>query len=342
MLFCVHAWTVIEDHDSDRLYLPPDDIKSINATELLLRRLGLGENERATKPNHFSHDHPLILFDVQPEESESCPGENFKNDDILCEACVKPIFSPFYKCSQCDFILHKCCAELPTELQHPFHPQHPLILLPKYPECWGLFRCQGCRLYCNGFAYGCVECNFYLDVNCGSLPSTIKHEAHRDHLLHMKASQSPGECAACFYEFNSKDFIFGCDTCDFKLHALCSLFPRALRHRYDEHPLILTYSPVEDREADEYYCEICEEEMNPREWFYHCVGCDQSMHPRCALDDKYPNVKFRGILNVDSHRHPLSLARFVIRFEDVRPGFCLVVPIVMEKSMYSWYFYSRI
>ncbi|KAK2969872.1 hypothetical protein RJ640_030181 [Escallonia rubra] len=207
----------IEDHDSDRLYLPPDDIKSINAIEFLLRRLGLGENERATKLNHFSHDHPLILFDVQTEES--------------------------------------------------------------------------CRLYCNGFAFGCEICQFYLDVTCGSLPSTIKHEAHKDHLLHLKKPQRDCRCAACHRWIDFDQLSFGCDTCDFKIHTICSLFPRTFRHRYDEHPLILTYSPVEDREVDEYYCEICEEELNPRQWFYHCVGCDQSMHTHCALYHRLASLK---------------------------------------------------
>ncbi|KAK2986858.1 hypothetical protein RJ640_009592 [Escallonia rubra] len=53
-------------------------------------------------------------------------------------------------------------------------------------SCWALFLCQGCGSYCNAFAFGCVDWKFYLDVNCGSLPSTIKREAYRDHLLHLK------------------------------------------------------------------------------------------------------------------------------------------------------------
>ncbi|KAK2987261.1 hypothetical protein RJ640_017564 [Escallonia rubra] len=323
MLFFVHSGTEIEGHDSNRLYLPPDDINSVSVINFLLEGLGLGENERAIELNHFSHDHPLILFDVQTEESESCPGKNFKNDDILCEACVKPVIAPFYECSLCNFILHKCCAELPTVLQHPLHPRHQLILLGKSPKWWGLFLCDGCGYFCNGFSFGCVDCEYYLDVSCGSLPSTITHEAHRDHLLHFKENLS-GPCNACAwrgYEYPSP-FVgnplsipgFGCNTCDFELHTFCSLFPRTLRHRYDEHSLILTYSPVEDREADEYYCEICEEEMNPRLWYYHCISCDQSMHTHCVLVDKYPNVKLGGILNVKSHRHPLSFVRGEPRF----------------------------
>ncbi|KAK3023708.1 hypothetical protein RJ639_042718 [Escallonia herrerae] len=263
-LMSIHS-PEIEGHDSNRLYLPPDDINSVSVINSLLEGLGLGENERAIELNHISHDHPLILFDVQTEESESYPGKNFKNDDILCEACVKPVISPFYKCSLCNFVLHKCCAELPTKLQHPFHPQHQLILLGKSPKWWGLFLCDGCGHFCNGFSFGCVDCEYYLDVSCGSLPSTITHEAHRDHLLHFKENLS-GPCNACASGIGFPRRGFGCNTCDFELHTFCSLFPRTLRHRYDEHSLILTYSPVEDREADEYYCEICEEEMNPRLW----------------------------------------------------------------------------
>ncbi|KAK3002746.1 hypothetical protein RJ639_020107 [Escallonia herrerae] len=60
MLFFVRAGIEIEDHDSNRLYLPPDDIRPVSVVNVLLKRLGLGENERPTKINHFSHDHPDV------------------------------------------------------------------------------------------------------------------------------------------------------------------------------------------------------------------------------------------------------------------------------------------
>ncbi|KAK3023709.1 hypothetical protein RJ639_042719 [Escallonia herrerae] len=158
---------------------------------------------------------PVIhVSNVTTKENESCPVKNFKNDGILCEACVKPVIAPFYKCSLCNFVLHKCCAELPTDLQHPFHPQHQLILLPKSPDLWGLFLCKGCDSFCNGFAFGCVDrdCDFYLDVSCGSLPSTIKHEAHMytDHLLHFEERLS-GSCSACDGEIGFEKRGFSCD-----------------------------------------------------------------------------------------------------------------------------------
>ncbi|GJV69697.1 zinc finger, PHD-type containing protein [Tanacetum coccineum] len=49
----------------------------------------------------------------------------------------------------------------------------------------------------------------------------------------------------------------------------------------DKHPMKLTYGPVENHKS-EYICEVCEEELNPNIWFYHCHVCAYSLHTRCA------------------------------------------------------------
>ncbi|KAG2249595.1 hypothetical protein Bca52824_089223 [Brassica carinata] len=69
---------------------------------------------------HFSHEkHSLQLN----EESVISDGS------IRCEACVLPIYSqPFYRCMQCDFILHKTCAYLPRKKRHFYHDK-PLTLI---------------------------------------------------------------------------------------------------------------------------------------------------------------------------------------------------------------------
>jgi CRISPR/Cas system endoribonuclease Cas6 (RAMP superfamily) len=42
-----------------------------------------------------------------------------------------------------------------------------------------------------------------------------------------------------------------------------------LKHKYDKHPLSLSYLPIENHK-NEYFCEICKEVLNPHESFYHC------------------------------------------------------------------------
>lgn len=72
---------------------------------------------------HFRHRQPLIYH-----------GETkgiIKILDLLkitCLECLEPISGAFYHCQTCNFILHKSCAELPLELQHPSHPKHTLLL----------------------------------------------------------------------------------------------------------------------------------------------------------------------------------------------------------------------
>nr|GFA80842.1 zinc finger, PHD-type [Tanacetum cinerariifolium] len=85
----------------------------------------------------------------------------------------------------CDFVLHEWCTRLPAELPcYPDHPQHTLVFVSKVPDkLYGIFYCQNCKLYCNGFAYGCTVCDYYIDVNCGFIPEEITHEAHPDHIL---------------------------------------------------------------------------------------------------------------------------------------------------------------
>uniref|UniRef100_A0A7N2RAS4 DC1 domain-containing protein n=1 Tax=Quercus lobata TaxID=97700 RepID=A0A7N2RAS4_QUELO len=61
----------------------------------------------------------------------------------------------------CTYGVHKSCAELPQEVQSPFHPQHTLTL--KRPRYSRQFVCKGCNLLSNGFCYHCNDCDFQLD-----------------------------------------------------------------------------------------------------------------------------------------------------------------------------------
>nr|GEV32048.1 zinc finger, PHD-type [Tanacetum cinerariifolium] len=113
-----------------------------------------------------------------------------KRIELLCNGCVRPIMDvPFYKCSSedqyCDFVLHEWCTRLPAELpNYPDHPRHTLVFVSKVPgNLFGIFDCRNCMSRCNGFAYGCTECDYYIDVNCGYIPEEITHEAHPDHIL---------------------------------------------------------------------------------------------------------------------------------------------------------------
>ncbi|GKD13940.1 zinc finger, PHD-type containing protein [Tanacetum coccineum] len=293
--------------------------------------------------NHSSHQHPLILFNSQTSLSDKLVSlhDPMKKTQLLCDGCVKPITTvPFYKCSQsnqyCDFILHEWCTKLPHELQvYVGHPDHKLVFLPKVPSnFFGVFECPICSLPSNGFAYGCTMCEYYVCINCAFTPEEITHEVHPNHLLlktNPSAKLSERYCKACERGMYGMPGFF-CPSCDIYLHAKCALLlPRVIRHKSNKHPLIIRYYPVENH-ISEYFCEICEDEFTPWEWFYHCTTCDESMHAACAtlilpseqaVYSKYQdcvftfiNVKFGGTLEIKGHSHRLAFIQGIERHGD--------------------------
>ena len=118
---------------------------------------------------HFSHEHSLIFNEVS-------------NGYFWCDGCGEEIKGSRYSCSECNFDLHKSCAELPCELQHPIHWEHPLILHKTAPYNGKTCTCNGCKSPCKWFVYHCSLCNFDLDIKCVSLPLTVKTEIHEQPL----------------------------------------------------------------------------------------------------------------------------------------------------------------
>lgn len=79
-------------------------------------------NSRDMELQHFSHEHPLMFIDeFQNEEGR---------EQVVCYGCQKSISGSAYHCGECNYFLHKKCAELPMEINCPLHYQHPLTLLP--------------------------------------------------------------------------------------------------------------------------------------------------------------------------------------------------------------------
>ncbi|PWA66705.1 DC1, Protein kinase C, alpha/beta/gamma type [Artemisia annua] len=297
-----------------------------------------GVNEEIRDENgyliHFSHEHPLVLIHNKINNDKASTSEvksmslhnPIKRIKRLCNGCVRPIMTmPFYKCSQgydecSNFCLHESCTRLHTEIKC-YECLHTLVLQQSGP----LFWCRICKLPCNGFAYNCDTCGYNVDVHCGSRPSEIKHEAHLcDMYSTTEQSDRQRACHACRNIIDGRDTCYECKVCDYYLDCLCALhLPKKIRNKYDKHPLTLRYSPVENHKG-QYFCEVCEDDLNPEKWFYHCSesGCSQSIHSACAPlilqseqgvdavhEDcvyKFINMKFGGVINTEDHVHPLS------------------------------------
>ncbi|KAM7497018.1 hypothetical protein LguiA_021432 [Lonicera macranthoides] len=265
----------------------------------ILNKFNLVDDERVTELIHFSHDHPLSLFDAQSNDGQ------MPNDKIVCQGCIQPIVSvPFYGCSPCNFFLHKSCAEIPREWYHPCH-DHELKLRTCSHFLDG-FLCQSCQRSSNGFAYTCELCKFHLDIVCAFLPIRIKHEAHKHPLKVQSYDNYFPTCNACNRR-HPGGFMYGCDTCYFRIDISCATLKRTVKHDWDRHNITLRYPPYSDH-PDDFYCEICEEEIHPKFWLYHCVLCDQPFHTECLRPYyKQANIMVGGTGKVDIHPHTLTL-----------------------------------
>ncbi|XP_050274516.1 uncharacterized protein LOC126717165 [Quercus robur] len=231
-------------------------------------KTSVGEDgtKTVTKIKHFSHRHNLKLTNEIPKNKK-------------CNGCVQSILSPFYSCTQCSFFLHKSCSELPKIKRHPLD-QHPLTL--SYPQA--SFYCVGCEQTCNGLKYSCQKCNFDYHVQCILLSDTLTHACHEHHLYLSKTNHRQ-KCSSC----NSESyFVFHCSTCEFVLDFKCATLPQTTWYNQHEHPFTLCYTLEDD--SGEYYCDICEEERDPKQWFYYCAECSFPAHHDCILG-KTPNVK---------------------------------------------------
>ena len=249
----------------------PELDQSIDSAAYKVKNIKVGEERTkiATEIEHFSHGHDLKLSGDEVLNNEKCSG------------CVQAIFPPFYSCVNCSFFLHESCAKLPKTTKHPLHP-HPLILFPFFPYLE--ISCYACKRVCNGFVYICLACWFILDVSCSLISDILTHQGH-EHPLLLSSIESEQNCSCC----DSKIYpIFRCTTCEFALDFKCATLPQTTKYKQHEHPFTLFYTAEDD--SGEYYCDICEEERDPKHWFYYCADCNYPAHTKCILGED-PNDK---------------------------------------------------
>ncbi|OMO68688.1 Zinc finger, PHD-type [Corchorus olitorius] len=270
----------------------------VNLITDVTQTMCLGEDVIATEIKHAYHGHNLVL--TFSGEAEA------KDDSNNCDGCMRPISVPFYGCKQCDFCLHKDCAELFKQIRHPCH-KHPLVLMENV-----LFEsCDACNRYHHGFIYKCntEPCKFQIDIRCNLVLDTLDHPSH-DHPIFLD-HKLQGNCGACSNQiqlFTSKpSLLYTCtDGCEFVLDFSCLTLPEMAQYKYDEHPLLLAYR--DDSDPSQGYCDICEEERNQKQWFYVCAKCDNSVHTKCILGE-LPFIKLGKTLFNPNHPHPLTFVK---------------------------------
>lgn len=133
---------------------------------------------------HFSHEHNLkhIIQDA---------AEAAHYESKQCNACILPVYSdPCYICTnnECDFILHKVCANLPKMKRHPADPERFSL----FTEDVGGISCSCCKQIGSGFAYIALGC--VIDIRCALIRNGLIHKAT---LIHHSSFYS-GQAAQPF------------------------------------------------------------------------------------------------------------------------------------------------
>ncbi|KAL4273820.1 hypothetical protein GQ457_13G028450 [Hibiscus cannabinus] len=273
------TYVIVENEDEEEEY----------ANSLIV--LEWNDSGEAIVVEHFKHVHPLRLGDSVSEHENKC-----------CHGCFLPISTSFYYCSQCEFYLHKICAELP-KVKHVWHHRCPQPLVLTSNEG---FVCVKCDYISNAFSYKCEKCYKYTCLRCvvALTPGARTCLGHKHKPL-LFYTDYKGKCNACGED--DIEGMFRCKDCDICLDVKCFSLPITIQNKCDEHLLSLT-EHEDNSYSESHFCDICEESRDPNLWFYHCRRCDSSAHVKCVLR-KYSFIKVRSILDVEVHKHPLTFVK---------------------------------
>ncbi|OMO79577.1 C1-like protein [Corchorus olitorius] len=240
----------------------------------------------ATEIKHFKHVHNLMLGSVEIVEYY----------DKCRDGCVLPISPPYFCGLECNFFLHKGCAELPKKKQVWLHKcQEELLTLSDY-----VLRCEICQYLCNGFGYKCNKCDGYVCLRCVSSLNQrpVNCSGHPHPLLFYL--EYKGLCHGC--REKTVSWAYYCKGCNFALEFKCMTLPTRAQHKCDEkHLLALTYNDDNDYSTT-HYCDIWQTK-DPSHWFYRCPTCDTSAHVDCVLGS-FPFIKPGSIFKKEDEDYP--------------------------------------
>nr|XP_028953907.1 uncharacterized protein LOC103454335 isoform X2 [Malus domestica] len=245
---------------------------------------------------HFSHRHSLTL------------KEEKKNDGPLefCNGCLEPVIGPHYACDTCNmewyrgfrWIIHKQCAELPREIPHPIHPNHPLILTDK--EFHRGIQCGVCsqlfpREVC--LAYYCSGCNFWIDIKCASQWQN-QNDGHK-HNFTTLTGPIKFTCDFCGQGDDDLQYNYICKICQLIVHRKCSWLPLPVKIPWHQHQLKLTWWFQDKYPNYQDFCDICEENVDGIRALYCCHDHEcrgYAAHSKC--------IRISVLIPVDDNDEP--------------------------------------
>ncbi|KAH7574551.1 hypothetical protein JRO89_XS03G0310800 [Xanthoceras sorbifolium] len=250
---------------------------------------------------------------------EFCEG---KYDPDYCFICYKQICEPAYIIPGDEPAqMHKSCGELPTDIQHPLHPRHPLKIR-SLERNLGDYICDGCRHFSVSLNYECRKCKFHLDFKCvleyegqalvEKVEAFTNYHRHKLQLLHASISLLALEhfnmyffrCCSCLEPL--QDSFYACVRCLFFIHQSClDTIPEQVESSFHpQHPLFprITTSGYKG-------CRGCGERVEGIE--LRCQRCEYSFHVSCG---KHTTPSIRLVV----HEHNL----FYVCHSPRRTGRC--------------------
>ncbi|CAA7044828.1 unnamed protein product [Microthlaspi erraticum] len=228
---------------------------------------------------HDSHKHLLKRCRPGPDAGGAC---------LLCELPLSPS-SICYGCVYCYEFLHEHCLDLPSEIQHPGHPAHPLIRL-SYVQAIEK-TCDVCDGEFFGVLFGCLECRFYLHLSCvNALLRGLRHECH-EHML-FNITDTPDRririCQICMESVVNDNSHYRCIQCSVEFHITCLKIPQSVVNKsYHIHRLVRKIFQPKDYSLE--YCGVCETILFIGAYAYCCEECDYAGHTECILREEVPS-----------------------------------------------------
>ncbi|XP_031397465.1 uncharacterized protein LOC116208259 [Punica granatum] len=231
--------------------------------------------EELTLNSELLHEHPMRLQFLTK-------GHRYNSGSIVC--CECPAEGLVYVCTNyCSTMIHKTCAELPRELEHPIHPQHPLLL--SFEPLDKSNPCSACLESSRGFTYYCDYCKIQFHAHCVMRRPTLKHPRHEHSLSYFKEIGRDlygAQCNVCYDECRI-DF-YRCVPCNYNLHFSCLPLPPLVKHEFHFHQLVLCDRVVDDfYDYEEQYCDVCETLRHPEQGIYYCEECNYDAHIDCVI-----------------------------------------------------------
>ncbi|KAF8079723.1 hypothetical protein N665_1004s0007 [Sinapis alba] len=287
------------------------------------------------------HQHPLIPFNrfvsgwcylcnpfnllIQSNPNENIYG-GYRCNELGCEKVV----------------FHKDCAKPLKEINHSFHPDHPLkLIIPTIP----LQDSQPHTCFCGRSfktGYCCSICDFKLEMECATRPeplvlpeSSYGHEHPLKLVCETCLKQSPKFCKACVKYVSQTNPHYRCQECEeFVIHVDCLVFPPQYHTSHPQHQLNSFRGQVPDY-ADK-NCLLCEKEFDQEHHqLYHCDVCNFSICRECISNPPPVDVEC-----LKTHEHQLHLVPRLIDFTcnacgtkgNRSPYFCLKCNFMIHRE----------